>query len=674
MYKYPPIYFLAFLFSIPGFSQGDLDKGMLWPEGRVVPQFATPADPVDLLDMGELQLGAPERLLFTVLQGLVNKTKPRIMLLDKGGEGKGFWIRNCDLKVNKITSPRSLLDKYRNEISGVVLYKASQNFHFINLATTICGIRNAVPVEDSLYQNLQKQGVALPPVVTDLRNLAFSTPLEVYEYMYSNYWKDCNKRLYISLSPNCSNFIRDLAVATRSAVIWLDVRKKEDSTLADKFLKDMPGGRSFIMGWWPEERSGVGLGTKYGIATIAADFFENATLFAGQSQNMRLPAVPAMPRLENKIYVTFFLSDGDNIQYCQHALAKLWNDTSRGIIPINWTISPALVDVCPQILNYYYRTATENDCFASGPSGVGYALIYDVFKKRFNLQNDSILRSYTRFSQPVLERSGLRMITIWDDVKEGQMDIYAKNCRYLYGCTREDWERGLPLKTFIKEDRMPFIPNLPGYTSSIDQIYKKWRDTIRGFDGAKPIFLTAQGVSWRMTAENLVALKERLDSLSPGNIVVCRGDHFFNLFDEANHHYFNLCLLPDGRVTSSDEGANYAAVADGSPSMGHQWVASRKGRQWVKFDLKKEFLINRYVIRHAGAAGMAASFNTRSFRVETSNDDRKWKTASICSNNKDDVSDSDIQPVKARYVRVRIIDPGGDDLARIGEVEIYGKN
>ncbi|MES1250327.1 MAG: discoidin domain-containing protein, partial [Chitinophaga rupis] len=203
-------------------------------------------------------------------------------------------------------------------------------------------------------------------------------------------------------------------------------------------------------------------------------------------------------------------------------------------------------------------------------------------------------------------------------------------------------------KTFVKDDRMPFIPNLPRYTSSIDQIFKKWQDTIQKFDGAKPIFLTSQGVSWRMTAENLVALKRRLDSLSPGNIVVCRGDHFFNLFNQANHHYFNLCLLPDMTVAST-------------------------GQQWVKFDLKDEYLINRCVIRHAGAAGMAASFNTRSFRIETSSDDRKWRTVSTCLNNADDVSDIDIQPVKARYVRIKIIDPGEDNLARIGDVEIYGK-
>ena len=29
-----------------------------------------------------------------------------------------------------------------------------------------------------------------------------------------------------------------------------------------------------------------------------------------------------------------------------------------------------------------------------------------------------------------------------------------------------------------------------------------------------------------MGPDNIVALKERLEALSPGNIVICRGDHF----------------------------------------------------------------------------------------------------------------------------------------------------
>lgn len=692
--KFLIVYGLLFLsfcaFPGLGYGQNDLNQenlnqhfkttgyktvpgGIVWPVDKVFPQFAQPTREIDLLDLDELKLSPSETVLFTVLQGLVNKTQPRILLLNKGGEGKDFWIQNCDLRVNKVTSKWDLFNKYRNEVSGLVVYSKKENEHFINLATTIGGIKNALPIEDTLYQELQKNGFNLPPVVVDLRKLKLVSSLEVYEYLYDNYWKDCNKRLYISLSPSCTHFIRDLAVATKSAIIWLDIRKQKDSMLADKFLSDMNQGSSFVVGWWPEERTGVGLGTKHGIATIAADFFENATVLAGQSKIIQIPTVPKMPKLENKIYVSFYMSDGDNIQYCEHSLAKLWNDKHRGTIPINWTISPALIDIAPQILNYYYKSATPNDCFASGPSGVGYALIYDVFRNRFNLSDDSILKIYTRFSQSYLERCGLRAITIWDNISEKQMGIYADNCRYLYGNTTEDWGRGHPLKLYVKNDRMPFVPNRPGYTNNIEQIYQKWKDTIQEFDGSKPLFLTAQGVAWKMTAQNLVSLKERLDELSPGNLIVCRGDHFFNLFNWANNHYFNLCLLPDASITSSDKNRNNNTLADGSPSSNYQWVASRTGPQWIQFDFNKTYLIDRFVIRHAGAAGMDSSLNTRSFRIEVSTDNKTWKTVSNVLDNTDEVTDVDTEATIGRYVRLLITNPGKDNVVRIGDVEIYGK-
>jgi hypothetical protein len=649
-----------------------IPKGVFWPESRAIPQFATPAPSIDLLDLQELGMQPSEKLLFTVLQGLVNRTKPRIMLVEHGSEGKNFWPEHCGLNVHKIKAPWDLLKKYQDAFSGIVLFRSKGNEHFINLATTIAGIKNALPIEDSLYQALKARKIVLPPVIADLRKLDLKTHLDVYEYLYKNYWKYCNKRLYVSLSPRFPNFIRDLAVATKSAVIWLDIREKKDSVLADKFLGDMRQGSSFILGWWPEERTGVGIGTKHGIATIASDFFENATVYAGQSPQIEIPAVPKMPALENKIYLTIYLSDGDNIQYCQHSLAKLWGNEKRGAVPINWTVSPALVDAAPQILNYYYKTATPNDCFVSGPSGVGYALVYDVFRKRFNIDG-TMLDKYTRFSGPYLERSGLRIVTIWDDIDEQRMQFYAKNCRYLYGNTTHDWGRGIPPTTHVLNDRMPFIPNRPGYAGNIEHLYTSGKDTIQHFTGQHPVFLAAQGVAWNMTPENVATLRERFEKLSPGNIVVCRGDHFFNLFNQANNHYFNLCLLRDIGVSTHDRNSDVSKLTDGSPSVSHQWVATGTGPQQISVDFKRPFLINRYVIRHAGAGGLASSMNTKSFRIETSLDNKSWTKGPACLHNSDDVSDLDIMPVRARYVRLQIVDPGKDKRARIGDIEIHGK-
>ena len=69
---------------------------------------------------------------------------------------------------------------------------------------------------------------------------------------------------------------------------------------------------------------------------------------------MHIPPVPKKPELENKIYLSFFMSDGDNVQYCQHQMSVLWGNKSRGQVPLNWTVSPGLADIGPGLLNYYF--------------------------------------------------------------------------------------------------------------------------------------------------------------------------------------------------------------------------------------------------------------------------------------------------------------------------------
>ena len=73
-----------------------------------------------------------------------------------------------------------------------------------------------------------------------------------------------------------------------------------------------------------------------------------------------------------KAYVSFTISDGDNLQYDQHRMAALWRDPVRGSIPIGWTISPSLVQTAPSLAAYYMSTASPNDELIAGPSGAGY--------------------------------------------------------------------------------------------------------------------------------------------------------------------------------------------------------------------------------------------------------------------------------------------------------------
>lgn len=648
-----------------------LARGISWPDGQALPQLATPADTLDGLDMRKAALHPTEKAMFSSLQGLVNKSKPRIILFDEVREGNYKWPDNLHFKIKDWTDKWSLLKKYQAEISGVILYDGTKSMHYLNLATTVGGIKNALPVTSTDLASLKANGFNFP-VLADLTNLNYTTPSEIYQYLYDTYWSQCTKRLLVSLNTRLSAYLRDIGTASGSAFVWLDPRKKEEADVLRKFLGDMKAGHSIIIGWWAEERSGIGIGASYGISTIPSDFYENASVYAGSSHIIQLPVVPKKPKLENKIYLAIFLSDGDNIQYDQHAMSNLWDNKSRGVVPINWTVSPGLADLGPGLLNYYYATATANDFFASGPSGLGYALIYDALNKKWNMTKDEHIDAYTKLSQQYLEKSGLRVITIWDEINEQQMETYATNCRYLYGTTLEDWERSAPLQTKIKQNKLAFIPNHPGYAGNINDIYVRWEKKIKDYDGTKPLFLAAQGVSWKMGPENIVLLKEKLEKLSPGNFVICRGDHFFSLFNEANHLDFNLTLSPDMVITSSSTSTSAASAADGTSTGEHKWISSGTGKRWIQFDFNDAFLINRYVIRHAEADGMDPSLNTRSFKLEVSTDGSIWRTASQYKHNSDMVTDIDIKPVKARYVRLTILNAGSDNIARIGDIEIYG--
>lgn len=660
---------------IPVSQRRTIERGTYWPAGQVLPHFATPAPQLDGLDMKQGKLSPEEKTMLLAIQGIVNKKQPRIFLFEHYSEGKHKWPRLLNLSIQELepTQYLQLADKYKNELKGVVLYSTEKSAHYLNLASTVAGLEDAIPVTPQLYELLQQRNIQLP-VIADFTKLPFTKATEIYEYLYDHYWNRCTHRLLVSLPPQ-RGFVRDLAIASGAAIVWLDARKWNENTVLRKFMKAMKPGESIITGWYAEERSGIGLATEYGLSTIPSDFYENTTVYAGMQQQIQYPEVPKMPVLENKIYLALYMSDGDNVQYCQHAMSELWDKKGRGIIPINWTISPGLVDFGPAMLNHYYTTATSNDFFASGPSGMGYSLIYDAHNYLWNATSGADFTPYAKLTQQYLEKSGLRVITIWDEVNQEQMGAYARNCRYLYGLTQQDWERR-PYKvpTYIQDHKLAFIPNLPCYANGIDVIYSFWKDTIAGFDGSKPVFLSAQGESWKMGPDNIVALKKRLEELSPGNIVICRGDHFFNLFNEANSLPFNLTLLPKMKVTSSPATTkNVGIAADGTPSEGHIWTSKKDGdRAWIQFDFKEEYLINRYVVRHAGNAGVLESLNTRSFSVEVSNDGKEWLRVDTQNDNAASVTDVDIIPVKGRYVRLLIHDAGSDGVARIGDVEIYG--
>lgn len=651
---------------------------LCWPEDRLLPCFPPPADAVKTLDMNSASLTNEERVMFCTLQGIINRSCPRILLYNHNEEAKTIWPTAHGLKTSAVraSAPYQMVTLFKDEIKGLVLYSNERSEHYSNLAATIAGLERLLPVTPEIRAKLIANGLDFP-VEEDLTSLTMSSAVTIYTYLYDNYWSRCNHRLLVSIRPTIP-YVHDIAAACGSACVWLDPRKTRERALLDKMLQDMTPGRDIVLGWYAEERSGIGEATKYGLSTVPADFFENTTVYTAVNKPINIPPVPKRPKLENKVYAAVYISDGDNVQYCQHAMAKIFEQSGRGKMALNWTISPALADLSPMMLNYYYGKATSNDCFVSGPSGVGYAMPYDAHNSVYygSSTSTTLLAPYAELTQRYIEKAGLRVITIWDNISATQRGIYADACTYLYGLTINDWERqNGRLTSKVQSDRLPIVPQYPCYANGCDVITNFFNRDIKNFNGSEPMFVTGQASVWDAGPDKLVALNTRLDELAPGNVKIVRADHWFSYYNEARHLPFNLSMLEETTVSSSAARTNVEFAANGSPSEKYMWISDTSdGTAWVQLDFKEPYLISRYVVRHAEAGGLDPRLNSRNLNVEISLDGTTWTTAGTHTGNTAPVSEGNITPTEARYVRVNVTDGGADGYVRIGDIEVYGSH
>lgn len=517
--------------------------GLTWPDGQVLPHFAAPAKVLDAIDVASLT--PDEQLTFSALVGQVNRRQPRIALLNRRSEeGRDTWFRTLtiDLQIGEPFDDGKkygLIAKYADEVTGVVLYDPERNAHVRNVAFTVAGLRKALPVTRDVQVLLAKHGVDLP-VLEDLTSLGLETATEAYEYLYQTHWPACEKRFLVSARPEGRggdyHHTRDLAAACGAATVWLDCRDPRERELFGKFLADMPTGNAVVLGWYATERSGVTTATQFGIGTMPADHFMNATVFAGGPHEIRVLPRPSRLELENKLYATIFLSDGDNIQYTQHAMRRLWDRSSdvRGKMPLNWTIAPGLVDVAPGIMNYYYSTATPNDCFVCGPSGMGYTMPVNTLLEPgaplgSALDDEARMDAYTQLTSRYLQRAGLQVVTIWDDLTPMQRRSFAENCPHLLGVTVQNFKDDPSVKSSVADNGLRFERLVIPYAGSYDDLRRSIESEHAQLDGDSPRFAAYQADVWSpLKPERLIHLMKDLQREHP-EIEFVRADHYFQL-------------------------------------------------------------------------------------------------------------------------------------------------
>ena len=537
--------------------QGTVCKNFTWPADQLTPSFPAPAQTQDLVNFNAAPLNTitgedlhEEKTLFSSLKGIVNRTQPRIFSYegDSQAEGASTWLDSLGYGYNNVTDIDSLITKYRSEFEGIIVYDPNL-IDTLNLATTLAGPRHALVAAPSQVATLTAPPYNLP-ILADLRG-QYSTKLQVYQAMYNDYWPSLQHRVIFELNPTTiTSSVREYATAVGGAAVWLDPSVPDEAALLNQFLTSMGPGK-IVMGWWPAEKAGVTDASQYGIATVASDYSTNLTFYGGTSRTVTPKPAPPPPALQNKIYVGFVYSDGDNLQYIEHLMRKLWGESARGKVPIGWTVSPAMLDAMPGALNYYWSTATANDELLSGPSGYGY-----TYPNDWPDAND--LDQFIATSNSYASRAGLRIITVWNTITGGIDQTvgaaYAAYAPSLLGLTAQNTGGG----TTIYGNALPAHAFDCNYCASAADMRNAIAQAADGWDGDSPRFILIQAQPWmNITPMSFVNVAASLNS----KYVVVRPDNFFQLLREANGLNASPGPSLTGQMTSQADDGGYGLIA-----------------------------------------------------------------------------------------------------------------
>lgn len=510
-----------------------------WPSHRAFPSFPEAAQSIDAADLTALT--GEEQCLLSSLQGLVNRKQPRLYLYwnDDGDGNNRLWLEGIrhHLKVTDWSAnPFRLLEKYRSEIKGAILYDMNVR-DTTNLASTLAGLQESVVATADLAH------AHTLPIVQDLRG-KFKNKLEVYSYGLEKVYPKSTKRLIAAIAPRAGKtkpnaVFRDYIVATAAPCIWLDPDDADEVRLLRRILKTFETNAAYL-GWFPHghEMTGVTEVSQHKMHVVAIDFLYNSSLLGGLKRQFPIRTSSADraaqaslnrnapgKRIENKVYVSFTWSEGDNIQYCQRRMRFLWNDPNRGTVPMGWTITPLLVDIAPNILNYFQITATANDALVIGPSGAGYTNPVNWPPNDYKLFLDQTARYMQEAGTGnviwVYNRINGKPIPISKDMISAYRKAMGPD---LLGIAVDEQENSrIKYRAKVTGDlAITGLLQIDGVDVGLRRLKKVSESH---FDGTTPLFVTCSVTAWNATVSDINRLAQRLG----GEFEVVRPDVQFEM-------------------------------------------------------------------------------------------------------------------------------------------------
>jgi hypothetical protein len=524
--------------------------GIDWSADRMIPAFQA----LEHLNVYNIQSASFDvQLSVTTMVGLINRPRPQVYLINNDDDT--FWLNTAFASIPHDTAPvanddvlDALLTTYRSSVQGMIIY--DPNFiDSINIATTLAGQRDGIVVSPAQVQALQ-QGPHKLPVLADLRTYGWRTRLQAYYWAQQNLLSNASTRLIAGLDPKNATGLRSFLVATRTFVYWLDSRNPlPDSSLSwtserglmQQIFATLPAGATHL-GWFIDEPSGVCLTTEAAKAVLATDLFINLEVWTSIQPPAAIARIKDMPvappqqaaAAEPKAYVSFTISDGDNLQYSQHRMLKIWRDPARGSLPIGWTISPVLQQAAPAMAAYYAHTASANDELIAGPSGAGYMFpsrwpteqLPAFLQRTGALMQEMNLSLLEVLDVNFFERTGLTLLS-WLSSSGMTFSDEALQEQFVQGLSPfgirgllSGAGLGKPSWTVVTTN-VPVYQNL-GLANSVDGTLRLIQNAT-AVSRVRPLFLNVYILAWSMTPSDLKQVAAQLGSgyevIKPGTLL-----------------------------------------------------------------------------------------------------------------------------------------------------------
>ncbi|WP_242982122.1 MULTISPECIES: GxGYxYP domain-containing protein [unclassified Clostridium] len=363
-----------------------------------------------------------ERTMVASLQGLVNShCSFQIYTLNSSQPDYKIWledlINNYNISYNMISDPWQLLNMYKDYIEGYILYSNKiPKDPSINNACSLAALSKSIIIDEVLEAKVKEHDIKMKG---DCRNTDES-------WAYNNLWNNgLNHSTVIELSPERIDPLRDYAIMTKSLVFYEDSAQK--TTLREKIFSSMKGN-AICLGWGPDEHINVSTASKCGVSIVAADWAYNlSTLSSFPSIPLEAVSSMSIPKEENVHYVTFIMSDGDNLQWnlgTNYTSTKWFGYSNRDKLSLGWSMSPALYYLAPTVFKMYYRSIGSGNVhnnFIVSPSGNGYMYPSKFAKNKLSKYINS-LNNYMGAVQEkyvaVIDDSSFYNINLWNKFTE----------------------------------------------------------------------------------------------------------------------------------------------------------------------------------------------------------------------------------------------------------------